>query len=139
MRRRQHSDRAVRLIEHTGSDLCVHLDLAGLDHPLIARLAAERAPQIALGQTLHLAVNPDRILVFGRDGKRRRPTGSAELAGIDLLTGKVHALVKDRHRSREFIELLRLIDAAYPPNTAIKLILDNHSAHISRETWVLHS
>jgi RND family efflux transporter MFP subunit len=56
------------------------------------------------------------------------------LAGIDLLTGKVHALVRDRHRSREFIELLRLIDAAYPPNTAIKLILDNHSAHISRET-----
>ncbi|WP_338060441.1 hypothetical protein [Bradyrhizobium valentinum] len=51
-----------------------------------------------------------------------------------MLTGKVHALVKDRHRSREFIELLRLIDAAYPPNTAIKLILDNHSAHISRET-----
>ena len=26
------------------------------------------------------------------------------LAGIDLLTGKVHALVRDRHRSREFIE-----------------------------------
>jgi transposase len=41
---------------------------------------------------------------------------------------------QDRHRSREFIEFLRLLDAAYPPNTAIKLILDNHSAHISRET-----
>jgi peptide/nickel transport system substrate-binding protein len=26
------------------------------------------------------------------------------MAGIDLLTGQVHALVKDRHRSREFIE-----------------------------------
>jgi transposase len=60
------------------------------------------------------------------------------LAGIDLLTGKVHALVKDRHRSREFIEFLRLIDAAYPPNTAIKLILDNHSAHLSRETRAWH-
>jgi hypothetical protein len=36
------------------------------------------------------------------------------LAGIDLLTGKVHALVKDRHRSREFIEFLELLDAAYP-------------------------
>jgi transposase len=41
---------------------------------------------------------------------------------------------QDRHRSREFIEFLRLLDAAYPPNTAIKLILDNHSAHISKET-----
>ena len=56
------------------------------------------------------------------------------LAGIDLLTGKVHALVRDRHRSREFIEFLELLDAAYPAQTAIKLILDNHSAHISKET-----
>ena len=56
------------------------------------------------------------------------------LAGIDLLTGKVHALVRERHRSREFIEFLKLLDAAYPASTAIKLILDNHSAHISRET-----
>src|SRR4249920_2473770 len=56
------------------------------------------------------------------------------LAGIDLVTGKVHALVKDRHRSREFIEFLKLLDAAYPAHTAIKLILDNHSAHISKET-----
>ena len=29
---------------------------------------------------------------------------------------------------------LKLLDAAYPASTAIKLILDNHSAHISRET-----
>jgi hypothetical protein len=29
------------------------------------------------------------------------------LAGIDLLTGKVHAVVKDKHRSREFIEFLK--------------------------------
>jgi transposase len=56
------------------------------------------------------------------------------LAGIDLLTGKVHALVKDRHRSREFIEFLKLLNAAYPTGTAIRLILDNHSAHISKET-----
>ena len=71
---------------------------------------------------------------FARDHEYKRHGTLSLLAGIDLLTGKVHALVKDRHRSREFIELLRLIDAAYPPSTAIKLILDNHSAHISRET-----
>src|SRR6266540_1504472 len=52
----------------------------------------------------------------------------------DLPTGKVHALVKDRHRSREFIEFLKLLDDAYPAHTAIHLILDNHSAHISKET-----
>jgi DDE superfamily endonuclease len=38
------------------------------------------------------------------------------------------------NRSREFVEFLKLLDAAYPAHTAIKLILDNHSAHISKET-----
>jgi transposase len=31
-------------------------------------------------------------------------------------------------------QFLQLVDVAYPPHTAIKLILDNHSAHISKET-----
>jgi transposase len=71
---------------------------------------------------------------FARDHEYKRYGTLSLLAGIDLLTGKVHALVRDRHRSREFIEFLKLLDAAYPASTAIKLILDNHSAHISRET-----
>ena len=71
---------------------------------------------------------------FARDHEYKRHGTVSLLAGIDLLTGQVHALVKDRHRSREFIEFLKLIDAVYPAHTAIKLILDNHSAHISKET-----
>lgn len=71
---------------------------------------------------------------FVRDHEYKRHGTLSLLAGIDLLTGKVHALVRDRHRSREFIEFLKLLDAAYPAHTAIKLILDNHSAHISKET-----
>src|SRR6202047_238185 len=71
---------------------------------------------------------------FARDHEYRRHGTLSLLAGIDLLTGKVRALVRDRHRSREFIEFLKLLDAAYLARTAIKLILDNHSAHISRET-----
>ena len=71
---------------------------------------------------------------FARDFEYKRHGTLSLLAGIDLLTGKVHALVKDRHRSREFVEFLKLLDAAYPTDTAIKLILDNHSAHISKET-----
>jgi hypothetical protein len=31
-------------------------------------------------------------------------------------------------------QFLQLLDGAYPPQTAIKLIFDNHSAHISKET-----
>jgi len=71
---------------------------------------------------------------FARDYEYKRHGTLCLLAGIDLLTGKVHALVRDRHRSREFIEFLKLLDTAYPAHTAIKLVLDNHSAHISRET-----
>jgi len=81
---------------------------------------------------------PGTYATFARDYEYRRHGTLSLLAGIDLLTGKVHALVKERHRSREFIEFLKLLDAAYPARTAIKLILDNHSAHISRETqaWI---
>jgi transposase len=71
---------------------------------------------------------------FTREFEYKRHGTVSLLAGIDLVTGKVHALVEDRHRSREFIAFLKLIDAAYPTHTAIRLILDNHSAHISKET-----
>jgi transposase len=81
-----------------------------------------------------LPPKPGVHATFARDHEYKRYGTLSLLAGIDLLTGKVHALVRDRHRSREFIELLKLLDAAYPASTAIKLILDNHSAHISRET-----
>jgi transposase len=56
------------------------------------------------------------------------------MAGIDLLTGHVHGQVVDRHRSREFVDFLRRLDAAYPVAMKIRLILDNHSAHVSKET-----
>ncbi len=81
-----------------------------------------------------LPPKPGVYASFARDYEYKRHGTVSLLAGIDLLTGKVHALVRDRHRSREFIELLKLLDAAYPARTAIKLILDNHSAHISKET-----
>jgi transposase len=77
---------------------------------------------------------PSAHATFVREHEYKRHGTVSLLAGIDLLSGKVHALVKDRHRSREFIEFLKLLDAAYPAATAIKLILDNHSAHISKET-----
>jgi transposase len=81
-----------------------------------------------------LPPEPGKHATFARDHEYKRHGTVSLLAGIDLLTGQVHALVKDRHRSREFIEFLRILDAAYPAHTALKLILDNHSAHISKET-----
>ncbi len=81
-----------------------------------------------------LPPEPGVYASFARDYEYKRHGTLSLLAGIDLLSGKVHALVRDRHRSREFVEFLKLLDAAYPAHTAIKLILDNHSAHISKET-----
>ena len=40
----------------------------------------------------------------------------------------------ERHRSIEFIGLLKDLDAYYLPECTIRLILDNHSSHISKET-----
>jgi len=77
---------------------------------------------------------PGEHATFTRDYEYKRHGTVSLLAGIDLLSGKVHALVRNRHRSREFIEFLKLADAAYPAHTAIKVILDNHSAHTSKET-----
>lgn len=56
------------------------------------------------------------------------------LAGIDLLTGNVIPLVSQTHKSCDFIEFLKILDAKYPESDTIRLILDNHSAHTSKET-----
>src|ERR1700730_18536336 len=81
-----------------------------------------------------LPPKPGVHATFARDHEYKRHGTVSLLAGIDLVTGKVHALVKDRHRSCEFIEFLQLLDSAYPASTAIKIVLDNHSAHTSKET-----
>lgn len=71
---------------------------------------------------------------FSRDYEYKRHGTVSFMAGIDLLDGRVHGMVTDRHRSREFIEYLQMLDAMYPQNITIRIILDNHSAHISKET-----
>jgi transposase len=63
----------------------------------------------------------------------RRGTVSI-LAGIDLHSGHIFANVEDRHRSVEFIALLKRLDEYYPSEAIIRVVLDNHSAHISKET-----
>jgi transposase len=106
----------------------------------VAIISYDEKPGIQAIETTapDLPPEPGVHATFAREHEYKRHGTVSLLAGIDLVTGTVHALVKDRHRSREFIEFLKLLDAAYPAHTAIKLILDNHSAHISKETraWV---
>lgn len=56
------------------------------------------------------------------------------LASIDLITGKVIGEVHERHRSKEFVEFIKKLDNHYPKDMRIKIILDNHSSHVSKET-----
>ena len=77
---------------------------------------------------------PGQQPTWSRDYEYRRLGTVSLLASIDLLSGHVHAQVQDRHRSREFVEHLRYLDAYYPSDVKIKIILDNHSSHTSKET-----
>jgi transposase/NADH:ubiquinone oxidoreductase subunit len=70
----------------------------------------------------------------GRDYEYRRMGTASILAALDLHDGHVLARVERRHRSAEFVGLLRDLDAYYPKDATIRVILDNHSAHISKET-----
>jgi transposase len=90
----------------------------------------------ALGLTAPdlLAHIPGKASAIGRDYEYVRHGTVSILAGIDLHSGHIHAAVEDRHRSLEFIGLLARLDAYYPPEAVIRVVLDNHSAHISRET-----
>lgn len=77
---------------------------------------------------------PGKASTIARDYEYVRHGTVSILAGIDLHSGHIFANVEDRHRSVEFVALLRKLDEHYPPEAIIRVVLDNHSAHISKET-----
>jgi transposase len=77
---------------------------------------------------------PGKHAQISRDHEYERLGTCSILAALDLQDGHITARVEDRHRSIEFIGLLSDLDAHYPPECTIRVILDNHSAHISKET-----
>ena len=72
--------------------------------------------------------------VVMRDYEYVRKGTLSLLAGIDLLTGEAIPYVSDTHKSSDFIVFLKKLDKKYPKGDKIRLILDNHSAHTSKET-----
>jgi len=77
---------------------------------------------------------PGKASTVSRDYEYVRHGTLSILAGIDLHSGHIFANVEDRHRSVEFIALLQQLDDHYPTEAIIRVVLDNHSAHISKET-----
>lgn len=71
---------------------------------------------------------------ISRDYEYKRLGTISLLAGLDLQTGEGIPLVTDRHSSKEYIEFLTLLDAKYPKEDKIRLVLDNLKVHTSLET-----
>src|ERR1700686_831206 len=108
----------------------------GAPQPLVITVSVDEKPGVqAIGNT-----SPDLPPVAGkfstvaRDSEYVRLGTWSILAGLDLHDGHVTARVEERHRSVEFVALLKDLDTHYPAECTIRLILDNHSSHISKET-----
>lgn len=104
--------------------------------PAMVTISYDEKPGIqALAST-----SPERPPVPGvyasplRDYEYKRLGTVSLLAGLDLHSGRVSEIVSDSHKSSDFIRFLTQLDATYPGEVVLRLILDNHSAHISRET-----
>lgn len=104
--------------------------------PSIITVSVDEKPGVQAIKNIAPDIMPDtqkqsRIM---RDYEYKRLGTLSILAALDLHDGHVIAQIHDRHRSSEFISLLKEMDAYYPAALVIRIILDNHSAHISKET-----
>lgn len=70
----------------------------------------------------------------GRDSEYKRFGTVSLLAGMDLMTGEIIPLVRETHKSADFVDFLKILDGKYDKAKKIRIILDNHSAHTSKET-----
>jgi DDE superfamily endonuclease/Homeodomain-like domain len=109
---------------------------AGEQRPTIITVSVDEKPGLqAIANTApDLPPVPGQHPGVSRDHEYKRLGTCSILAALDLHEGHVTARVERRHRSREFIALLKDLDRYYPPDCTIRIVLDNHSAHISKET-----
>lgn len=104
--------------------------------PVVVTVSVDEKPGLqAIANTApDLPPVAGKYATVARDHEYKRLGTCSILAGLDLHNGHVTARVERRHRSREFIALLKDLDTYYPAEWTIRLVLDNHSAHISKET-----
>jgi len=70
---------------------------------------------------------------IARDYEYKRHGTLSLLAGIDLISGRITYKVFEQHKSWEFIQFLKELELIYPEEK-IKIIMDNHKIHTSKET-----
>jgi transposase len=105
------------------------------DRP-VAVLSYDEKPGIqAIATTApDLPPKPGKHATVQRDHEYKRLGTVTLSAAVDLVSGVVHHAVTQRHRSCEFVDFLKQLDERYPMGSLICILLDNHSAHRSRET-----
>lgn len=90
----------------------------------------------AIQAIINIAPDLNQILNHGKtaiDYKYRRAETVNLLSGIDLLDGNITGLVRDSHRSEDFIEFLEELDKKYDKNLIIRIILEDNSDHKSKK------
>ena len=131
-------DRKMQEVLMVYRDVCLYTEGAVHDarpNPIYTVSVDEKPGVQAIGLTApDLPPVPGKAASVGRDYEYVRHGTVSILAGIDLHSGHIFANIEDRHRSVEFIGLLKQLDAHYPEDAIIRVVLDNHSAHISKET-----
>ncbi len=131
-------DRKMQEVLMVYRDVSIYTEGAVHDarpNPIYTVSVDEKPGVQALGLTApDLPPVPGKVSAVGRGYEHIRRGTVSILAGIDLHSGHIFANVEDRHRSVEFIALLKQLDEHYPPEAIIRVVLDNHSAHISKET-----
>lgn len=131
-------DRKMREVLLVYQDVSIYPDGTthdGRTNPIYTVSVDEKPGVQAIGLTApDLPPVPGKMPAIGRDYEYIRRGTVSIMAGIDLHSGHIIANVEDRHRSLEFVALLKRFDEHYPLEAVIRVVLDNHSAHISKET-----
>ena len=135
-RRDPHFEQKMQEVLMVYQEVNLQNDQEGNTIPSIITVSVDEKPGVQAIQNIapDLPPKPGKQKSVGRDYEYKRLGTVSILAALDLHDGKIIAQVHDRHRSREFIELLKELDDYYPPECTIRIVLDNHSAHVSKET-----
>ena len=106
------------------------------EDPTVITVSVDEKPGVqAIANTApDLPPVPGQHATVARDHEYVRLGTWSILAALDLHDGTIIARVEERHRSVEVVALLKDLHAHYPASCTIRIVLDNHSAHISKVT-----
>jgi transposase/transposase-like protein len=107
-------------------------DVVGLymnpPHKAIVLCVDEKSQIQALDRTQPgLPLKKGRCGTYTHDYKRNGTT--TLFASLNMLDGKVIGQFHARHRHQEWLKFLRHLDAQYPANLALHMVLDNYGSH----------